>query len=62
MSCKKTKTGRESPSASLSALLAWYQTAQTSDTHIDGNILCARTRKIAYRMQTDNFAAPNGGI
>jgi hypothetical protein len=46
----------------LSVLLAWHQTVQTSDTHIDGNILCARTRNIAYGTQTDNFAAPNGGI
>jgi hypothetical protein len=57
------KTGRESTFCELeSILLAWYQQAWTPGIPINGNTLREKTKKIADRMQVDNFAASNGWI
>jgi hypothetical protein len=62
-SCKKRKTGRESTFRELeSVLLPWYQQARASGIPVDGNISCEKAKKIADRMQADNFAAANGWI
>jgi centromere protein B len=62
-SCKKRKTGRESAFCELDSVrLAWYQQARASGIPIDGNILCEKAKKIADRMQADNFSASNGWI
>jgi hypothetical protein len=42
--------------------LAWYQQARASGIPIDGHILREKAKKIADRMQVDNFAASNGWI